>query len=137
MIVLTSFVEALRGEWDERFSAARWAPDFAREWPVLEFWQPLRDGKPVLLRQYPDVRSYYEDLYEMFREHGDSRFWVDAADGLDVAVCCWCPNTKKAREQIAVHGSMVCHLGAVAKLLDVAGVGWRFGEKHKELIARV
>ena len=54
MIVLGSFVELNKmRELDERFSGARWAPNFAQSWTPATWAAPLREsGSAIRLRDF-------------------------------------------------------------------------------------
>lgn len=135
-IMLTSFVEARRLDtrlWTP-WSAARWAPDFAQQWPVAKWAAPLRpDGTAVKLRDFgddplPKYRTYVLDLYRS--RWPAIRDWVFRYDGTHQALCCWCPFTKTARVQLEHFGSFHCHLGVVAEVLSKSGVVVMVGEEH-------
>lgn len=134
-ILLTSFVAARR-ELDPKWSAARWAPYFASEWPVLSALAPRRaDGRPILLRQFRErPLDGYRDAYvaalrgrwaEVCSELQRLRGLGEAA-----AVACWCPYSRRTRAQMDVHGSFACHLLLLRGLLVACGFHVELGDEH-------
>ena len=130
MIVLTSFVDGLKVEADERWSGARWAPKFAQAWPLATWAAPLRDdGSAVRLRDFglDPLDQYREWMLALYRERWtDIREWLDGVDEKRVVLACWCPHTRVAKAQLAKFGTYHCHLGVVSEVLDGAEVEWEF-----------
>jgi len=128
-VVLGSFVE-MNGmvDLDERFSGARWAPNFAQSWPIAGWAAPLRDdGSAVRLRDFGVgegvIERYSEWMLEMYRGKWDEiRSWLSEIGEWEVGVACWCPNTKVARAQLNRFGTYHCHLGIVKSVLVKSGV---------------
>ncbi len=136
-ITLSSFVEA-RQQGGESWAGSRTSPGFASEWPVLDPVRPLRNGKPVLIRHYGgDIHAYYKAVANMIvLRSAEIADWYDHLEG-PVNLCCWCPHTRKATEQMQAYGSFVCHLGSVAKVLDYLELPWKYSPKIRAGLARV
>lgn len=138
MIQLVSFVEA--GQLDPRlwarWSAARWAPGFARGWPVAKWAVPLRsDGSAIKLRDFGEdpLPKYHEFMLELYRARWPQiRDWLYRYGGTHNALACWCPYTKTAKRQLQSFGTFHCHLGVVAEVLESTGTPWMFGPQHSE-----
>lgn len=85
--------------------------------------QPLDEQGIVGIRRFDgDVQAYYQGLIALYRSrHEDVTAWVDAHEGEDVTVACWCPHTKAAKRQLEQFGTFVCHTLAVARVLQQYG----------------
>lgn len=124
-VYLTSFVEYRRIERDlpehEAYSVARWAPDFARQLPVLE---PLaandRNDRPMRLDSYTDpVTGYADELREAYRRRWSRiKPWLDELNpSREIYLLCWCPHSNPTRKQIELHGTFCCHNGLIGKMI--------------------
>ena len=132
MYTLTSF--RLAREDTNHHSAARWAPGFAAAWTTADWAAPFhKDGRALKLRDFGDdpLPKYRTYLLEIYRGRWDEiQDYLQFYDGKDISMCCWCPDTKTARRQVAEFGTFHCHLGVVATVLDAAGVDWQYGKAH-------
>lgn len=140
MIVLTSFKEASVMKNVVKLGGARWGPPFAGGWPEVEWMKPKRkNGTAVLLRNFGSdpLVPYHDYMLDLYRERWPAvRRWLGEYAELDVAVACWCPNTKTARAQIANFGTFHCHMGVVGDVLTAAGVAWEYGVEHETMMVR-
>lgn len=137
MIVLTSFREA-RHVPATRFSAARWAPSFALDWPTVESLVPRYPSrKSILLRYFKEPLTgfrdaYFEALADRYMEVRKDLATLVAAvrEHGDVYVCCWCPHSRPAQRALKEHGTFACHLLLLGHLFADAEIPWRYGEGH-------
>lgn len=140
MIRLTSFREAKRLSDDVvAMSAARWAPDFARHWPKVEWAAPLYpDGGAIKLRDFGEspLEPYHEYMLSLYRgKWAAIKAWLQELPP-ELAICCWCPYTQTAKRQLREFGTFHCHLGVVAEVLDAAQADWVFGREHEARMVR-
>lgn len=137
MIVFTSFHDA-RFRDGPKFSAARWAPVFAREWPALPALRPVdAQGRPIKLRQFPDdpLEGYHRAYRDALRSRTDKVAndcvrVVHAQNSGIVYICCWCPHSSVSRRQMAEHETFACHLLLLARLFRRQP--WSFGVAHEK-----
>lgn len=140
-ILMTSFWKARRFESDPRvqiLSCARWQPR-GFNYTELVGSAPLDgDGEAILVRHFDTPEMYWNGLRDMYAE------WLDedeeAAGTLAltdyVVLACWCPRTRKAREQLDRYGSFICHTGPLGEALTEAGYDVVFDEDRKERMWR-
>jgi hypothetical protein len=139
VVYLGSFVAGSRWGAGDRWSGARWAPAWAKSWPVAEWAQPLRaDGSAIKLRDFGEnpLLGYREYMLNLYRDRYVAiKDWVEALDGEGpVALCCWCPYTRVAKLQIERFGTYHCHLDVVSHVLSSMEVEVRwFKEPHTML----
>ena len=139
MITLTSFWEG-QARPTPAWSAARWAPDFAKQWPVAEWARPQRpDGSAIKLRDFGEdpVPAYTEYMMQLYRDRWPAiKAWLDEYSDTDLSLCCWCPRTATAKRQIEQFGTFHCHLFTVSEVLAGTEQDWRFGTAHDEGMVR-
>src|SRR3989304_302885 len=120
IIFLTSFKESMNMN-GEKYSVARFQPA-GFDYPVLKFFQPLDDkGKQIGLSDFNECAhphlAYREALMNIYLKRKIAvKKWLDNVE-LKTVLCCWCPHTRKAQQQMNLHGNFVCHTEVIGGYL--------------------
>ena len=90
--------------------------------PELRFLAPLSElGLKVSMTSAGGSPKAYSDAYfaGLRSRRREVEAWLAGLDpGEDLALCCWCnAGFGKAKEQIAEHGTFVCHTMLIGKLV--------------------
>lgn len=137
-LVLCSFAHGR--QYPVHFSVARFAPNFADEWPVLGALAPfgLR-GEALKLRNFKNPLADYKAAYYaalkarrelVERDLEALRTAAEAAEDRTVALCCWCPHSQPAQEQLERFGTFACHLLLLRRPLENRGFKVVLGRAH-------
>lgn len=65
------------------------------------------------------LQSYRTALLNLYGERViEAQRWLDALEGHDAALCCWCPSDKAAQRQLKDYGSFICHTGVLGEFIS-------------------
>lgn len=136
-IYISSFKRSSRYP-GEKFSVATFQPT-GYNYSQLAVLAPYGcDGRRLRFSMFPENPK--EEYEKAFRAAYKSRWvhikkWMNSISS-DIVLCCWCPYSSSAKEQIKQHGYFCCHNGLIAKMLvrhrpDLEIV---LDEKHQALL---
>lgn len=124
-VFLTSFFLS-RGLPEEvaRYSCAVYQPQ-GFDYPKVD-WTDIRDDQGNWIRprnflSEPNPPAAYRqalmNLYD--RRLAQAKYWAldVAAEGRDVALCCWCPYDRAAKRQLEQFGSYICHTAVLSEFI--------------------
>lgn len=120
MVILTSFKIAPQFAM-AKASVARWMPT-GEHYRVLDFLGAEGVGAvPLHLEDFKDPIKEFAAAYAAgLRERWEYvKGWLDELDpAIDLALLCWCPNSKNAQEWFAENGTLACHNLLIGKLIQ-------------------
>lgn len=125
-VLMTSFQRRFNGF--PPFSVAVYQPKGV-ELPEVA-WAKItkQDGTWIRPREFisePDpLRAYHVALLGHYDcREAEAREWFDAlkwqvGSHNCIGFCCWCPYERRAQEQLAEHGSFVCHTAVLGEWIE-------------------
>ena len=118
-IVFASFKKA-KNYSGEKYSVATFQPK-GFNFSCLKFLYPIdEEGRRIYLENYVDpfvgyvqaLRKAYQDRWDIIKK------WLDKLEpDNDIVLCCWCPYSEHAKDQIKEFGVFCCHSGLIAKMI--------------------
>lgn len=121
-VLITSFLNARNFETNNKFSVACWKPEWCK-YPELDFLFPL-DVNGIRLRLSNcggSIDNYINELREGYADRWNKiEPWLESLKiGQQYILCCWCPNSSSAKEQIKKFGTFFCHTTLIGKMIHL------------------
>lgn len=133
MITFTSFERSNRHK-GQKFSIACYQPkgfnyeELTCLAPFTEDFKSMRSRefltRDTNLCDFERYERFFDKFSKMIYEAYLARwseiyYWLKSLEpGRDMVLCCWCPESKAAQEQIEKVGVFVCHCGLVSKMIQ-------------------
>jgi hypothetical protein len=121
-VLITSFFNARKYELENKFGVACWKPDWCKH-NDLEFLFPkdknlnrlrLRNFNGSILAYVDSLREGYESRWNEIEQ------WLESLKkDQQYILCCWCPNSSTAKEQIKEFGTFFCHTALIGKMIRI------------------